>query len=460
MTQNTRDLIVAALAKAGTDTAWGVTSKELSADLPDIPIRTVQYHLRALAAAGLVDVAKDGRALRYKRTATTTDKFEADRPLERATRSWLSPEGAEVERLVSRPLEERPVVGYQRALLGSYRPNVDRLIDEETCVRLAALGRAPGVADDIGTYARQILTRLLIDLSWASSHLEGNTYSHLDTENLIAFGRYASGKDELEAAMILNHKAAIEMLVENVDEIGFNRFTIQSLHALLAEDLLPDAGAAGRLRSTLVGITSSTYQPTGIPHVIEECFDEILRKADAVQDPFEQALFLMVHLPYLQPFEDVNKRVSRLAANIPFIKNNLAPLTFVGVPRADYIRALLGVYEFNRIELLRDLFAHAYERSCQRYTTVRDALPRPNPLRMRYREELHEVVANIVREDQPVDETNLRTYLTPAADADHLDELVSIAINELHHLHIGNIARFRLRPSEFSAWTNRPQQKR
>lgn len=135
---------------------------------------------------------------------------------------------------------------------------------------LYELGRSPDGDRPAGTFARQILDRLLIDLSWASSRLEGNTYTRLDTQNLIAFGQLAEGKDQREAQMILNHKGAIEMLVEDAEMVGFNRYTIQNLHALLADDLLPDPDAAGRLRSILVGITGTTYQPTGIPQLIEE----------------------------------------------------------------------------------------------------------------------------------------------------------------------------------------------
>ncbi len=85
------------------------------------------------------------------------------------------------------------------------------------------------------------------------------------------------------------------------------------------------------------------FHPLEVPQQIEECFDQILATASAITDPFEQAFFAMVQFPYLQPFDDVNKRVSRLAANIPFIKNNLTPLSFEGVPRKVYTDAVLGV---------------------------------------------------------------------------------------------------------------------
>jgi len=106
----------------------------------------------------------------------------------------------------------------------------------------------------------------------------------------------------------------------------------------------------------------------------------------------------MVQLPYLQPFDDVNKRVSRLSANIPLFKHNLCPLSFVDVPERPYVEGMLGVYELNRYELLRDVFIWAYERSCQRYTAVRQSLGEPDQFRLRYREQLRQVVQTIVQQ--------------------------------------------------------------
>src|SRR3546814_5474200 len=112
----------------------------------------------------------------------------------------------------------RRPVGYRRAFLDDYQPNDSFLLPQELRTQLHRLGRSPVGDRPAGTYARQVLDRLLIDLSWASSRLEGNTYSRLDTQNLIQFGQLAAGKDQLEAQMILNHKAAIEMLVERSEE--------------------------------------------------------------------------------------------------------------------------------------------------------------------------------------------------------------------------------------------------
>ncbi len=196
----------------------------------------------------------------------------------------------------------------------------------------------------------------MIDLAWNSSRLEGNTYSLLDTRRLIEFGEEANGRDHIEAQMILNHKDAIEFLIGTAEEIDFNRYTLLNLHALLSNNLLADPSASGRLRYVAVGIDQSVFHPLEVPQLIEESFDQLLQKASAIEDPFEQVFFVMVHLPYLQPFDDVNKRVSRLAANIPLIRSNLSPLSFTDVSQSAYTDAILGVYELNDVSLLRDVF--------------------------------------------------------------------------------------------------------
>ena len=334
--------------------------------------------------------------------------------------------------------------------IGPTRPSISRRRNETTY----RVGR-PTIADQpAGTYARQILNRLLIDLSWNSSRLEGNTYSLLDTERLLELGEEAEGKQQLEAQMILNHKEAIEFLVEDAGMIGFNRRTILNLHALLADNLLADPRATGRLRHVAVGIEGSVFHPLEAPPLIGEYFDQILATASAISDPFEQAFFVMVQLPYLQPFDDVNKRVSRLAANIPLIKANLAPLSFEDVPRELYTEAILGVYEMKRIELLRDVFIWAYRRSAARYAAVRQSLGEPDPFRLQHRSSLREVVGAVVRErmDKKRAAAWVDAWTQEHIDPEQRERFREIAERELLSLHEGNFARYRVRPSEFEAW--------
>jgi len=247
------------------------------------------------------------------------------------------------------------------------------------------------------------------------------------------------------------------MLVEHAGEIAFNTFTFFNLHALLSENLLADPNASGRLRATIVEIGGTVYHPLAIPQQIEEYFRLILEKSNAIRDPFEQAFFLMVQIPYLQPFLDVNKRVSRLGANIPLIKQNLSPLSFVDVPEQAYIDGTLGVYELNRIELLRDVFVWAYERSCEQFKAVASTLPEPDPFRLKYRAELVDAIGRLVRATEPMNVGIVRDMaanLVPSEDQQRFFKLLS---DELRYLHEGNIARYRLTLSEFRTWRARHQ---
>ena len=366
----------------------------------------------------------------------------------------ISREAVAIKEAIRAPIQDRQPVGYRQTFLDDYHPNETYYLPAETRQHLLEIGRPPDTARLAGTYARKIYSRLLIDLSWNSSRLEGNTYSLLETERLLELGEAAEGKPALEAQMILNHKAAIDLLVEQTDEIGFNRYTILNLHALLADNLLADPLAGGRLRSIGVGIDGTVYHPLEVPQLIDECFDRFLETAEAISDAFEQSFFALVHLAYLQPFEDVNKRVSRLSANIPLIRENLCPLSFVDVPERAYIDGVLGVYELNRVELLRDVFVWAYQRSCARYSAVRQSLGEPDPLRLRHRALIADVVVAVVRGGL---DKRAATALVRQQAAGHVPEddrarFVEVAETELMSLHEGNIARYRLRPAEYHAW--------
>jgi len=367
----------------------------------------------------------------------------------------LSSIAQEILAYVSRPVAARTPRGYERSLLDEYVPNKSAYIRDKIKVHLHKIGKPIEAQRAAGTFAHDILSRFLIDLSWASSRLEGNTYSRLDTERLIQFGQEAEGKDAKETQMILNHKKAIELLVEDsADNIGINRFTLLNLHALLSENLMADPEASGRLRRRPVDITGSVYIPPAIPQVIEEYFSIILSKAGSIGDPFEKAFFLMVHLPYLQPFEDVNKRVSRVAANIPLIRADLCPLSFVDVPERAYIAGTLGVYEMTRVDLLRDVFVWAYERSCQRYVVVRDSVAEPDRFRMRYREALTDVMRQIVLEKKRPTDEEIRVLAARNVESRDLSSFVKLAMQEFQRLNEFNIARYRLHLSEYWAWYN------
>jgi hypothetical protein len=322
----------------------GAALEQIAAALPfPIARRTLIRRLAVMVKRGLALKSGASRAAKYRIGRGTAKPFAA-RAREASQSDLFVPisrAGSQVLRLVDRPKGARKPAGYNRQFLDGYRPNRSGYLSAAEKVRLAELGATPGPGQAAGTYARQILNRVLIDLSWNSSRLEGNTYSLLDTQRLIELGEAAEGKAAADAQMILNHTAAIEFLVQSADAIGFNRHTILNLHALLADNLIGDPTAPGRLRRERIGIGQSVYHTLEVPQLIEEGFDRLLATAAAIRDPFEQAFFVMVQLPYLQPFLDVNKRVSRLAANIPLIKGNLVPFSFVGVPETSYTHGML-----------------------------------------------------------------------------------------------------------------------
>ena len=430
----------------------GVTSRQIADALrPPVPLRTLQHRLRYIVTNGRLVMEGERRWARYHAPGATPRRRDAeadaiDLPLSTAARS--------IQTYVRGKLAARKPVGYDRALLDAYRPGRSFYLTAKERAHLREVGTSNVAAQPAGTYAKLILNRLLIDLSWNSSRLEGNTFSLLETRRLIDFGEEADGKDRLEAQMVLNHKDVIEFLVGEADEIGFNRYTILNLHALLANNLLADPDAPGRLRRIGVGIEGSAFHPLEAPRLIEACFDQILATAVAIADPFDQAFFAMVRLPYLRPFDDVNKRVSRLAANIPLIRGNLSPLSFDGVPRRAYTEAVLGVYELRRRDMLKELFIWAYERSAARYAAIRQSLGEPDPFRLRHRDALRAVVSAVVggRMGRKRAVAHIDAWTKERikrADRERFREIVE---RELIGLHEGNFARYRIRPSEFAAW--------
>lgn len=437
----------------------GAQDYERSFD-PAIPRRTALNRLNRLMQEGFVERQGQGPSTIYllteagsaRLTGRAADDAAATPP---RPQSRLSDEAEALRAEIKRPVAERDPVGYERGFLDAYKPNRTFYLPENVRRDLQETGSQTGMADEpAGTYARHICQRLLIDLSWNSSRLEGNTYSLLETEQLLKAGRSDETQHSSEAVMLLNHKAAIEFLLESATEADFDRRTILNLHALLTADLLTDPAAEGALRTDPVGIGKSSYLPPAIPALIETLFDTILVKAHEIRDPFEQAFFAMVHLPYLQPFIDGNKRVSRLAANIPLFRRNLAPLSFVDVPEADYTDGMLAIYELNDVSILREVFLQAYGRSAQRYTVIRGAVGDPDPFRVQYRQAIAEQVAEIVRAGWNRREAvaQLRRWAEDSVVEADRKRFVAAAEETLAGIHEGNFARYRIRPSEFEAW--------
>lgn len=429
--------------------ATSLTLAELLSRHPALARRTAQRLISRLIADGQITASGEGRARRYHpaRITKVAPEQEAFPPY-----IPLSADSQDILAYVDQPLAARAPVGYQRDFLDAYQPNSTWYLSESLRRQLHKMGKTTSAGAPAGTYSRAILNRLLIDLSWASSQLEGNTYSRLDTRELIEHGKVAQGKATIETQMILNHKTAIELLVENIGTAGFDRYTLMNLHSALSENLLPNPSDEGRIRLHAVDIGKSVYRPLSGSAQIEEALDTLLYKVNQITDPFEQSFFVMAHLPYLQPFADINKRTSRLAANLPLFRANLCPLTFLDVSEHAYSRAILGLYEMTRVELLRDVYVWAYERSTQEYLTIKQDLAEPDPVRLAWRDVIKQTIRDIVTHpDQDAYSVIQQTVIAnvPKADRNNVQALI---VEELRRLHEGVLARYGLRPSEFAAW--------
>jgi hypothetical protein len=144
-----------------------------------------------------------------------------------------------------------------------------------------------------------------------------------------------------------------------------------------------------------------------------------------------------------------------LAANIPLIRHNLCPLSFIDVPQQAYVDAMIGVYELNRVELLRDVFVWAYERSCQQYVAVKQNLVPPDIFRLRHRQALGDVIAQIVRDDEDASPTVVSARMPPTVPEADKAHFIRLVLDEFSALHPGNAVRFGIRPLELAAWRSK-----
>lgn len=298
-----------------------------------------------------------------------------------------------------------------------------------------------------GTYAREVLEPLLIDLPWSSSRLEGNNKSLLDAQELFALGEQAGPLDE-DTPMPLNHKSAIEFMVDAVPTECITVPVIVDLQAKLMKDLLKDSRDIGSIRRRVVNIDGSVYSPSNIPTLLEETLKSIIDKVRHIRNPVEAAFLLWVNVAYLQPFADGNQRTSRLGANMPLMLYNCAPLSFLDVERTDYATAMRGVYEQRNVAAAVELFDFIYRRSIQKYSVLRASLAVPDPLRIRYRQALNELMQFVVFYGRTLAAAFSEV---PVAAAD-LAALRAIAHTDLDYLEQYNCARYNLARGMTQRW--------
>lgn len=327
--------------------------------------------------------------------------------------------------------------------------DLSRFFSEEQRSIIDSSGQITGniTHDD---YLLSIKKKLLIEASWASSALEGNTYSLIDTEELFERGMEMPGARQEETIMLLNHKHAIEYILENINDINISRRDVMNIHALLSNGLMKDPSDVGSIRVKPVGISSSTYKPLDVLSMISEEFDALLQLAGEIKDPIDQSFFLLINIAYLQPFTDVNKRTSRMTANIPLLKAGLMPMSFYQMDRAGYEKGILHYYETGDFRRLAKEYAKCYKVSADRFKDLIENKPSPTEMRLRlkYRKDVARCVFDIVKNGADIND------LPSTVDAVDVEFFTRYLSGVLDSLSPGNSLLYNLSDDDVIAWKN------
>lgn len=248
-------------------------------------------------------------------------------------------------------------------LLSAMPPDIF-IEDELKTLKNATAEYGKRTKDLSSTIQKKELERLVIELSWKSSKIEGNTYTLLDTEKLILENKEAPGHSKKEAQMILNHKDAFNYIRQNTEQFKtVTRKNLEELHAILVKNLSTGKG----LRKTPVGITGSKYLPLDNIHQITEAVDALSSAVSRMSTPYAKALVALLGVGYIQPFEDGNKRTARLMANGLLLSYSLTPLSYRSVDEEDFRSAIFVFYELNSILPMKKIFIGQYDFAARNY---------------------------------------------------------------------------------------------
>lgn len=208
------------------------------------------------------------------------------------------------------------------------------------------------------------IERLAIDLSWKSSQIEGNTYSLLETEQLLKDKVTASGKTKDEAIMLLNHKEALDFIIKNPGYITpLTISKIEDIHSILVKDL----GVDRNIRKRRVGISGTNYRPLENEFQIKEALIDMCDLVNNRESVFEKALLVLVLLSYIQAFGDGNKRTARIVSNAILISNQYCPISFRTINSVEYKKAMLLFYEQNNITTFKNIFINQFDFAVNTY---------------------------------------------------------------------------------------------
>ena len=316
---------------------------EIMAGLTKAPSdSTMKRLLSAAVKEGNIETAGRGPATKYK----LTPQAHVTMPLDLAT-------------YFDKDIDEREVQeSFNFDLIRDVLPKVEIFTKEELEVLNAAQMKFKKNTEGMTELEyRKEMERLGVDLSWKSSQIEGNTYSLLETERLLKDKQTASGKTKEEAIMLLNHKDALDFVLDVPDylkELSVHR--IEDIHSILTKELEVDRN----IRHRRVGITGTNYRPLDNEFQIREALEDTCTLVNGKDNVFEKALLTLVLLSYIQAFVDGNKRTARITSNAILIANGYCPISFRTVDSIDYKKAMLMFYEQNNIAAFKKIFIEQF----------------------------------------------------------------------------------------------------
>jgi Fic family protein len=315
----------------------------------DIGYATVKRILKKLFESNYIEIEGQGKGTKYRISPT----YAVTKPID-------------LDEYFEKEIDEREIkASFNFGLMSVILPKVKLFTSDELekleSLQTRYLENIKSLSDS--QYQKE-LERLAIDLSWKSSQIEGNTYSLLETERLLKDKQTAEGKTQAEAIMLLNHKAALDFILEHpdyLDPIQVNR--IEDIHSILIKDLEVERN----IRTHRVGISGTNYKPLDNEHQIREAMQDMCALVNSMQCAFEKALLLLVLLSYIQAFDDGNKRTARIVSNACLIHHKHCPLSYRTIDSVQYKKAMLLFYEQNNISAFKAIFIDQFEFAVKTY---------------------------------------------------------------------------------------------
>lgn len=315
----------------------------------DISDRTLKRIIAEAVTQGNIEVIGKGPATKYR----LTPQAQVTMPLR-------------LDTYFEKDIDQRQVQqSFNFGLIRDILPKVQLFTPEETATLQEAQQLFRKHLSEMSDLEyRKEMERLGIDLSWKSSQIEGNTYSLLETERLLKEKQTANGKTKEEAVMLLNHKDALDFILDAPDylkDVTVSR--IEEIHALLTKELGVNRG----IRHRRVGITGTNYTPLDNEFQIREALEDTCLLINGKADVFEKALLALVLLSYIQAFTDGNKRTARITSNGVLIAHGYCPISFRTVDSVDYKKAMLMFYEQNNIAAFKQIFIEQFRFAVKTY---------------------------------------------------------------------------------------------